>query len=127
MEFESNHGWMEKSAKIKLERYKLDKLSKHMMFWDDIFYGYNKWIDIVSDGILRDTRQNFGQGQQSELEMRESVAKHFIGEPEKALRGASRHHSLQGKLKSGVDVENGKKCLNSTIIKIKHCQHLWKR
>ncbi len=63
------------------------------MFWNDIFYEYNKRIDVVLDGILRDTKMNFEQGQQSECEMRESVAKPFIGEPEQSVREATRHHS----------------------------------
>ena len=62
-----------------------------MSSWADIFC--HNAVEIFSNGILRDIRQDFGQGQRAEYEMRESVAKHFIGKPEEALLEATHHHS----------------------------------
>ena len=71
----------------------MGQLDKYTPSWTNIFCGYDNWVEVISDGILIDTRQNFGEGQRSEYEMRESVAKPFIGEPEQAVREATRHHS----------------------------------
>lgn len=60
----------------------MQQLDNYMFSWANIFCEYDNFIEVVSDGILRDTRQSFGERQQSEHEMRESVAKSFIGEPE---------------------------------------------
>ena len=71
----------------------MGQLDKYTPSWANIFRGYDNWVEVISDGILRDTRLNFGEGQRSEYEMRESVAKPFIGEPKEAVREATRHHS----------------------------------
>lgn len=43
----------------------MSQLYKYTPSWSNIFCDDN-WVEVISDGILRNTRRNFGEGQQSE-------------------------------------------------------------